>query len=63
MKYTAHLETEDGAFIVSCPDLEISARGLSTASALDALRRNIRYHLELCPCSTIEDDRIELRLD
>jgi len=60
MKYTAQLECEDGEFVASCPELEVSAHGLSAGNALDALRRNIRFHVELCPCSTVEEEWIEM---
>lgn len=60
MKYTAQLESAGGEYTASCPELEIRAHGLSADNALDALRRNIRFHVELCPCSTVEEDAIEL---
>ena len=52
-----------------CPKMEIMSPNakswaswpmLSPACALDALRLEIRYHLELCPCSSIEEKWIEL---
>jgi hypothetical protein len=33
---------------------------LSPANALDALRDEIRYRLELCPCTGVGDDYVEL---
>jgi hypothetical protein len=38
------------------------ARGLSPTNALDALRDEIRYRLELCPCTTVNDDFVELNV-
>jgi hypothetical protein len=39
-----------------------SAQGLSPINALDALRDEIRYRLELCPCTTVNDDYVELNV-
>ena len=61
MRYEATLESgEDGGYIAQCESLGVSARGLSPANALDALRAEIRYRVELCPCSSVEDDYVEL---
>ena len=61
MRYNATLESdEDGHFTAQCEQLGISTHGLSPANALDALRAEIRYRVELCPCSSVEDDYVEL---
>ena len=61
MKYEVTLEGgEDGQYIAQCETVGASARGLSPAAALDALRAEIRYRVELCPCSSVEDDYVEL---
>ena len=61
MRYEAILESgEDGGYIAECVSLGVSARGLSPASALDSLRAEIRYCVELCPCSTVGEDYVEL---
>ena len=61
MKYEAHLEeTEEGGYVASCSSVGVSAHGLSAVNALDALRREIRYTIELCPCSSVGDNYVEL---
>ncbi|HVM51204.1 MAG TPA: hypothetical protein VMU04_24455 [Candidatus Acidoferrum sp.] len=50
----------DGGYIASCADPECSGHGLSPTNALDALREEIRYRLELCPCTGVADDYVEL---
>ena len=61
MRYEATLESgEDGGYVAGCESLGITAHGLSPASALDALRAEIRYRVELCPCSSVSDDFVEL---
>lgn len=61
MKYEVTLESgEDGRYIAQCEAMSVSAHGLSPANALDALRAEIRYRVELCPCSSVEDDYVEL---
>jgi hypothetical protein len=41
--------TEDGEYLASCSDPLASARGASWTSALELLRAEIRYRLEMCP--------------
>ena len=63
MKYQVDVRlSEAGEFVASCEELGLSRTGLSSACALDALRMAIRYQLELCPCSSVEDKLIELEL-
>src|ERR1043166_5733422 len=42
--------------------MNCSASGLSPTNALDMLRDEIRYRLELCPCTTVNDDFVELNV-
>lgn len=61
MKFFATLQSDEtGEYIASCDELGASARGLSPANALDALREEIRYRIELCPCTSVGDDYVEL---
>jgi hypothetical protein len=63
MKYDVDLESDGAdAYVASCEALGVSARGLTPSNALDAIRAEIRYHLELCPCSSVEDQWIELNV-
>jgi hypothetical protein len=55
-------ETGEGDYVASCDDPQATARCLSPACALDRLREEIRYRLELCPCSGVEDDYVELEI-
>jgi predicted RNase H-like HicB family nuclease len=49
-----------GGFTASCEDPQCNGHGLSPASALDQIREEIRYHMELCPCTTVNDQFVEL---
>ncbi len=52
--------TAEGDYIAECDQIEAQGRGLSATAALDRLRDEIRYCLELCPCSGIDPELIEL---
>jgi predicted RNase H-like HicB family nuclease len=52
----------DGDYVASCDDPQCIAHGLSPANALDALRAEIRYRLEMCPCTGVSDDFVELEV-
>jgi predicted RNase H-like HicB family nuclease len=59
--FEATVEAEaDGTYVASCENPQCSSHGLSPANALDALREEIRYRLELCPCTGVSDDFVEL---
>lgn len=60
MKYSVSLHNEDGEFVAECSDLNLTTRALSPTNALDAMRDEIRYRLELCPCTSVDDDFVEL---
>lgn len=61
MKYAVNLEQgEGGEYVASCEALGLSTRGLSAGNALDALRDEIRYRLEMCPCTSVGDDYVQL---
>ncbi len=59
MKYTVNIEADGGEYLAECPELGLSSRGFSPANALDALRENIRFNLEMCPCTSIDESWIE----
>jgi predicted RNase H-like HicB family nuclease len=61
MRFEASVEAgAEGGYIASCKDPQCSGHGLSPANSLDALREEIRYRLELCPCTGVSDDFVEL---
>lgn len=64
MEFDALIEaTGSGEYVATCSDPYISARGASWASALELLRAEIRYRLEMCPCSSVGDDYVQLRVE
>ena len=64
MVFYASVEaTEEGDYVSSCSDPMASAHGLSPSNALDRLRSEIRYRIELCPCTGVDDDFVELEVE
>lgn len=55
--------TADGHYLAQCDDPQVRALGRTAISALDQLREGLRYHLEMCPCSTIDPSLIELQVE
>jgi hypothetical protein len=56
------VEQNSDGFTACCENPACSATGLSPTNALDSLRDEIRYRLELCPCTTVNDDFVELNV-
>jgi hypothetical protein len=63
VRFDVTVETSgDGGYVANCEDPQCSGHGLSRINALDALREEIRYRLELCPCTTVDDNFVELNV-
>ena len=62
MRYDVTIESSSDGYTTVCEDPQCSASGLSSTNALDALREEIRYRLELCPCTTVDDSFVELNV-
>jgi hypothetical protein len=62
MRFDVTVESSSDGFIAECESMDCSAKGLSPTNALDSLRDEIRYRLELCPCTTVNDDYVELNI-
>ena len=61
MKFEVRVEASgDGGYVASCEDPQCNGHGLSPANALDAVREEIRYRLELCPFTGVDDGFVEL---
>jgi hypothetical protein len=61
MRFAVRVEKRAGEFVAtSLGEPRCSVRGASRSDALDKLRREIRYRIELCPCTGVEDDFVEL---
>jgi hypothetical protein len=56
------VESSSDGFVAECESMDCSAKGLSPTNALDSLRDEIRYRLEFCPCTTVNDDYVELNV-
>jgi hypothetical protein len=62
VRFDVTVETAGDGFVAECESLQCNATGLSPTNALDSLREEIRYRLELCPCTTVNDDFVELNV-
>ncbi len=63
MRFDVTVETAaEGGYVASCEEPQCNGHGLSPTNALDALRAEIRYRLELCPCTTVDDAFVELNV-
>jgi hypothetical protein len=56
------VESGSDGFVAECESLQCRATGLSATNALDSLRDEIRYRIELCPCTAVNDDYVELNI-
>ena len=52
----------DGMVLATCSAPVCMARARDEGEALERLRAEIRYRLELCPCSGVDDDYVQLEV-
>ncbi len=52
----------DGWFLATSEGPVCVSRARSEAEALDKIRAEIRYRIELCPCTGVEDDYVQLEV-
>ncbi len=52
----------DGDFLAACDAPVCLSRASSEEEALRKLREEIRYRLEYCPCSGVDDDYVQLEV-
>jgi predicted RNase H-like HicB family nuclease len=62
VRYDVTIEAAADGYVAVCEDPQCRATGLSPTNALDSLREEIRYRLELCPCTTVDDGFVELNV-
>jgi hypothetical protein len=62
VRFDVTVESSGDGFVAECESMDCSAKGLSPTNALDSLRDEIRYRLELCPCTSVNDDYVELNV-
>jgi predicted RNase H-like HicB family nuclease len=62
MKYPVRLQvSREGGFIaVSTSFPNCWSKGGSREEALNRIREEIRYRIELCPCTGVSDDFVEV---
>lgn len=61
MKFPVRVEARDHEFVAtSLGEPVCTVKGRSRAEAIDKLRLEIRYRIELCPCTGVEDDFVEI---
>ena len=53
----------DGAFLVTCGAPACISRASTEAEALEKIREEIRYRIEWCPCTGVEDDYVQLAIE
>jgi hypothetical protein len=50
----------DGQVLASCGSPPCMSRAPTEAEALDKIRREIRYRIEWCPCTGVDEDYVQL---
>jgi hypothetical protein len=53
----------DGQVLATCDAPSCMARGRSDEEALARLRAEIRYRIEWCPCTGVDDEYVQLEVE
>jgi len=63
MRCSVTLKSDGDGVVASCEEYPgLSGRGLSAASALEALRSSVLFHEETCPCDLTAGPGLELHV-
>ena len=64
MKYPVRVQPSfDGGFVATAVTFpNCSSRAATRDEALSKIRDEIRYRIELCPCTGVSDDFVELEI-
>lgn len=61
MKFPVRIETRGAEYVAhSVAEPVCSVKGSSRTEAIEKIRREIQYRIELCPCTGVEDDFVEI---
>jgi hypothetical protein len=53
----------DGQVLATCDSPLCLSRAASEAEALEKIRAEIRYRIEWCPCTGVDDEYVQLQID
>jgi len=52
-----------GRWVATCDAPACMSRGTTEAEVLDKIRKEIRYRIEYCPCTGVDDDYVQLAVE
>jgi hypothetical protein len=52
----------DGQVLVTCTSPICMSRAATETEALEKIRNEIRYRIEWCPCTGVDDDYVQLEI-
>ncbi len=53
----------DGQVLATCEAPTCIARASNEADALEKIKAEIRYRIEWCPCTGVDDDYVQLQVE
>jgi hypothetical protein len=60
--FRVRVQKGDGAVVVTCQSPTCMSRGRTEAEALEKIRAEIRYRIEWCPCTGVDEDYVQLEI-
>jgi hypothetical protein len=61
MKFPVRIEARGAEYVAhSVAEPVCSVKASSQTEAIEKIRREIRYRIEMCPCTGVEDDFVEI---
>jgi hypothetical protein len=61
--FHVRLSRSGDGWLATCHEPSCNSRGRSEAEALEKIRAEIRYRIEWCPCTGVEDDYVQLEVE
>jgi hypothetical protein len=61
--FRVRVRPQGGGWLASCETPTCLARGRSEEEALARIRDEIRYRIEWCPCTGVDEDYVQLEIE
>ena len=61
--FRVRVAEREGSFVATCDAPTCMARARTETEAIEKIRAEIRYRIEWCPCTGVEDDYVQLDIE
>jgi len=61
--FRVRVRKQSDGVVVTCDSPTCMARASTEAEALDKIKKEIRYRIEWCPCTGVDEDYVQVQVE